>query len=97
MVLAPVSPVFHTMLASANYALESAMACRVFRAVRLGLIENSPGSALTTIPLHAPPQSATSEMAIKNEHTPEGRNLERSRCDPVAIEFTKTVEIGEGK
>jgi hypothetical protein len=95
MVLAPVAPAFHTMLAVSNYALESAMACRVFRAVRLGLIEVPPGSALTTIPLHAPRQSPTGEMARTNVHTLDGHSLERSRSDPVVIELTKTVEMGE--
>jgi hypothetical protein len=89
MIHAPVDPVFHAMLGVSNFALESAMACRVFRAVRLGMIKD--------ISPRAPRQSSTGQMARTNEYTLNGRNLERSRSDPMVIEFTKTVEIGEGK
>jgi hypothetical protein len=80
-----------------NFALESAMACRVFRAVRLDMIEDAPGSILVPISPRALRHSSTGQMAPTNEYTLDGRHLERSQSDPVVIEFTKTVEIGEGK
>ena len=42
MLLVPDFPaVYHTMLSVPNLALENAMACRVYRAVKLGFITNS--------------------------------------------------------
>ncbi|KAJ7657757.1 hypothetical protein DFH06DRAFT_453890 [Mycena polygramma] len=41
-------PVFHAMFAIPNIALENAMACRVFRALRLGYIEPDAESEVTT-------------------------------------------------
>jgi hypothetical protein len=41
MVFAPVPPVFHTLFGVPNVALESAMACRVFRQLRTDLVTDS--------------------------------------------------------
>jgi hypothetical protein len=64
MVVVPVAPVFHTMLASSNYALESAMACQVFRAVRLGFIEDFPASTMAP---HGPQRASMGPLIVQVE------------------------------
>ena len=47
MILAPgLPPSYHSMLSVANLGLENAMACRVYRAVKLGLIKNHHSTSL---------------------------------------------------
>ena len=99
MLFAPVPPVYQGMFTVPNVALESAMACRVFRGVRLGLIKEKGGSTThdtSTLRLNQryPPTGVVSTTgsgyAFKSQDS-KGPRL----AVPVAIEITTTTESGD--
>jgi len=72
-----------------HVALSSAMACRVFRGLKLGLLSDSVNQSLVTSLRFAP----RSEGAITtNQHGLKPTNLDTYRHSPV-IQMTKTTEF----
>jgi hypothetical protein len=59
MALAPVSMIYRTLFVQAHIALNNAMACRAFRGIRLGLIQEVDGSTMT---------SATNPIVLRLAH-----------------------------
>jgi hypothetical protein len=90
MLLAPGIPgVFHSMLSVPNLCLENAMACRVYRAVKLGFIKNPQITHLgislrsTTVP----DDESGHELVFK---TP---TLDKSRNMQVHVDITRTTDM----
>src|ERR1700691_5233658 len=85
-VLSPDIPVvYHAMLCIPNLALENAMACRVHRAVKLGLIKNPQSTHFgITIRSHSAADKMALEFAFKRD------TLDESRSMPVNVNFTTT-------
>lgn len=91
MVLSPsVPPVFHAMFSVPNIALESAMACRVFRAVKLGFIKDTHlttnGSTLRSTRL----QFDNGDSIALKQSTPDS-----SQNVHVNVDITKTTDFAE--
>jgi hypothetical protein len=90
MLLAPDIPsVYHAMFSVPNLALENAMACRVYRAVKLGFINNHQNAPfeMTLRSLSAPDESSH-ELAFKQPV------LNESRSVHVSMDITKTAHLG---
>jgi hypothetical protein len=81
--LSPISPVYSAMFSVPNIALGSAMACRVFRGIKLGAISDSEGRNATL----RSRSHQTNEYSLHFART--------TKSIPVAIQMTKTVEHGE--
>ena len=93
MVWAPVPPVYQAMFTAPNIALESAMACRVFRGVRLGLIKEKGGNTTQDAAIHLTKRSGS---ASTNGHTFKSQDFKGPRVPvPVAVEITRTTESGD--
>jgi hypothetical protein len=72
-----VPPVYQTMLSVPNLALENAMACRVYRAVKLGLIRDYHSSHYAiTVPSLSTTNPTNHELAFKRPTLNESRNME---------------------
>jgi hypothetical protein len=89
--IAPVSPVY-VVFCIPNIALESSMACRVFRGIRLGTIEDTASVGLKS---SSGPSACPVSMAFKNDSTSKVQGLDTSRHSHIAIEFTETSKTGE--
>jgi hypothetical protein len=89
--IAPVSPVY-VVFCIPNIALESSMACRVFRGIRLGTIEDTASFGLKS---SSGPSACPVPIAFKNDSTSKVQGLDTSRHSHIAIEFTETSKIGE--
>ena len=99
MAQAPVPPVYKAMFSVPNIALESAMACRVFRGIRLGLINDSTTHDQSTLRNHdfkfstlrfAKPPHPTTVGSVNDR----GFNSRRP-TSPVAVKITRTRESGD--
>jgi len=88
--VAPVSPAY-VMFCIPNIALESSMACRVFRGIKLGTIEDtaSLGSKSSSGP------SLGARPVSKKDSTSEAPGLDTSHHSHIAIEFMETSKSGE--
>jgi hypothetical protein len=76
--LAPnIAPVYQAMLLVPNIALENAMACRVYRAVKLGFIKNPQNTSLfgSTVRSYRTPDDSGHELAFKRPTLDESRNV----------------------
>jgi hypothetical protein len=82
--VAPVSPAY-AMFCIPNMALESSMACRVFRGIKLGTIEDTASFGLKSFSDAALPVS----IAFKNDSTSKVQGLDSYRHGHIAIETTK--------
>jgi len=92
MVLAPGVPaVYHAMFTIPNIALENSMACRVFRAVKLGLIKdpNATTTFGTTIGTGRGRYDTGPEFAMKQRAYEDSRNMS------VNVEITRTMDVAE--
>jgi len=83
MILAPGIPaVYHSMLAVANLGLENAMACRVYRAVKLGFIKNHNNTRF--------------ELSLRSSGAPNTPNHEfgdDSRNIQVKVDIARTTDM----
>ncbi|KAJ6620414.1 hypothetical protein B0H10DRAFT_1791708 [Mycena sp. CBHHK59/15] len=89
-------PVFHAMFAIPNVALENAMACRVFRALRLGFITDNesgeiPTSVFWTSFIVTPAPVPKNPLGEGNNHSLGTMPRRSSRVGPLNIEIAKTV------
>jgi hypothetical protein len=91
--IAPVSPVY-VGFCIPNIALESCMACRVFRGVKLGTIEDTASLGLKS---SSGPSSCALpfSMSLKTESTSKVQELDTSRLGHIAIESMETSKSGE--
>jgi hypothetical protein len=92
--IAPVSPAY-VMFSIPNIALESSMACRVFRGIRLGTIEDTASLGLKSSISGPSPNACPVSIAFKNNSTSEVQGLDTSHHRPIAIEFMETSKSGE--
>ena len=91
MIFAPVAPVYQAMFTSPNMALESAMACRVFRGVRLGLIKDSTTHDVGTLRLTQ--RSHPARIAPANGYAFESQDFKGPRHSlHVSVEISGTTE-----
>jgi hypothetical protein len=88
MLFTRVPAVYHAMLTAPNIALESAMACRVFRGVKLGVI-NGDSTAKGTI-LGSSQASRPAALAPASEYALDARGLKNSLVGPIAIPIKTT-------
>jgi len=87
--LAPDIPaVYHPLLFLPNIALENAMACRVYRAVRLGFIKNPQSNSHFGSPIrsHGTPGDLGHELAFKRPTSVESRSMQ------VTVDLTRTAD-----
>jgi hypothetical protein len=84
LILTPIPPVFHAMFCIPNLALENAMACRVFRAVRLGKIDDS-------VVFHSTNQF---RAATPDGYAIEADDVENARHSHLSIQIVKATECG---
>jgi hypothetical protein len=96
MAQAPVPPVYKAMFSVPNIALESAMACRVFRGVKLGrIVDNNTTHNHTTLQIrkhsHPTTEGSANEYAFKSG----GLRLSSGHTVPLAVEISKTMESGD--
>jgi hypothetical protein len=91
--IAPVSPVY-VGFCIPNIALESCMACRVFRGIRLGTIEDTASLGLKS---SSCPSSCVLPFSIdfKTESIPKVHGLDTSRLGDIEIESMETSNSGE--
>jgi len=92
MVLSPsIPPVYRAMFSVPNIALENSMACRVFRAVKLGLIKDVQGSSNygSTLPPSRLRFGADQDTALKQPTFGDSRNTQ------VNLEILKTTNIAQ--
>ena len=70
-------PVFyHWMFSVPNLALENAMACRVYRAVKLGVIKNHQSANYgITVTYPSAPEASSHELAFKQPTLDESHNV----------------------
>jgi len=82
-----VPPVFHALFSVPNIALESAMACRVFRDVKLGLIKDA----------HFTTNGPSSSMQFKNSGSfaLKQSTFDNLRNIQVNVGITQTTDFGE--
>jgi hypothetical protein len=78
-----IPPIYRPMLAFLSIVVENSMACRVFRNVKLGYIENDPRSFWAAIPTNRPPFSSAEERVNV------GTTKTTESCLPVALAFQK--------
>jgi hypothetical protein len=92
MIATDVPLLFRTMFIPAHIALDSAMACRVFRSIRLGLIENSYEDM--TIPTI---QFASPQLHSATVFSPGGgvEPAQTRHTDPLVVEITEMIESVE--
>jgi hypothetical protein len=93
MMLAPVSAVYHDMFVIPHIAVDSVMACRVFRGIKLGYIrdtDNITSTPLTT--LRFAPRDHSAAISVGMSHY-EIHNIQPSDHSFV-IEMTKTAQSG---
>ena len=77
MLVAPaIPPVYRTMLSVPNLALENAMACRVYRAVKLGFIKDYQSARENSLRSSAARHDAGPDFALKIPTLNESRNLQ---------------------
>jgi hypothetical protein len=88
MFLAPVPPVYRATFTVPNIALESVMACRVFRGIKLGFIqENDRATSL------AKSVRANQRQFLASTPTEYALDFKRSRhIDPITVKVTEEVE-----
>jgi len=83
MILMPgIPPVYRSMLSVPNMCLENAMACRVYRAVKLGFIKNH--------------HSTSFELSIRSSLAPDRAGHEfggESRNTQVKVDITRTTDM----
>jgi hypothetical protein len=96
MAQAPVPPVYKAMFSVPNIALESAMACRVFRGIKLGrIVDNNITHDHTTLQIpkrsHPTTEGSENEYALKSG----GLRLSSGHTVPLAVEISKTMESGD--
>jgi len=87
--LAPnIPPVYHPILFLPNIVLENAMACRVYRAVKLGFIKNPQNTSFfgSTIRSHSTPGESGRELAFKRPTSVESSKM------PVTLDLTRTTD-----
>src|SRR5882672_12561570 len=89
MILIPNIPaIYHLMFSIPNLALENAMACRVYRAVKLGFIRNPESTQYGhTIGYPSAPKEPDHELAFKQP------TLDESRSMHVIVNITQTTDI----
>ena len=89
MILIPNIPaVQHLMLSIPNLALENAMACRVYRAVKLGFIMNPESTQYGhTVGFPSAPKEPDHEIAFKQP------TLDESCSMHVIVNITQTADI----
>ncbi|KAJ7771263.1 hypothetical protein DFH07DRAFT_999409, partial [Mycena maculata] len=92
-----ISPTFHGIFPMPNIALENGMACRVFRALRLGLLRPDSDSDLTTW------RSLVGTASQPNRRTPArssnitlGGLTMHQRASDLNMPMTKKVDTDEG-
>ena len=78
MILTPDIPaVYHTMLAIPKLALQNAMACRVYRAVKLGFIKDPPSTHIgTTLRFNSAPSESDHELPFTRPTSDKSRNVQ---------------------
>ena len=95
----PTAQVYHMMFITPKIALESSMACRVFRGIKLGTIEDVGGDTSKVSTLHFRRPSHGSRSAVTSfpcESAPEIHRGFRSRHDGSnVIDLTKAMKSGE--
>lgn len=75
MLLVPVPSVYRAMLSVPNLALENAMACRVYRAVKLGSIQDPPTThSIKTLRFNTATAKSSREMPFNQPTSDEPRN-----------------------
>jgi hypothetical protein len=84
LLLTPLSPRFFSILCVPNLALESAMACRVFRGLRIGLIEDSA----------APPSSIRCRTANTKEYAIKTHDLVSARAGHISVQISEATKCG---
>ncbi|KAJ6600445.1 hypothetical protein DFH09DRAFT_1128280 [Mycena vulgaris] len=97
----PIPPIIHAILAIPNVAPENAMACRVFRALRLGFIAPDSENEITTSVLWtsfvvSPGRVPEDVLAPSNNHTL--RDMSRGVTDRVSrldIQVSKSLETDD--
>ena len=89
MLLAPNIPaVYHPMLFIPNIALENAMACRVYRAVKLGFIKRTQSTQFDiSVRSHSAPGEPGHELTFKQLTLTESRSLQ------VNVDITTTTDM----
>jgi hypothetical protein len=95
MIYSDVPAVYHAMLSAPNIALESAMACRVFRAVKLGTINHDGTAKSTTLASTRP--SRPKIPGSTNEYPLDSRSLKNPSQGPIVVEVMKTTDSKEFK
>ncbi len=90
------SPAYHVILAVPNVALMNAMACRVFRQVRLGLLINYPSSTVSgTQQSTAVPLSPLFRRGVESGPPKDAVRSMGSEADISVIEFVKSPGLRE--
>jgi hypothetical protein len=92
MLIAPDIPaVYHSMLSVPSLALANAMACRVFRAVKLGFIKSFQSTHYSSrnTGRSSAPDAAGNDFAFKRPTLHEARNLQVN----VAISTTTDIKL----
>jgi len=92
MLIAPGIPaVYHSMLSLPDLALANAMACRVFRAVKLGFIKSFQSTHYNSrnTGRSSAPDATGNELAFKRPTLHEARNLQVN----VAISTTTDIKL----
>jgi hypothetical protein len=98
MVVVPHSPILHTLFITPHIALESAMACRVFRSLRLGFImETDGGTAQFSTQKPQFPVVGDSWMASADTNVLGGHRSRNSHHRQVVIEISQIVDSAEPK
>jgi hypothetical protein len=89
MILIPNIPIiYHSMFSIPNLALENAMACRVYRAVKLGFIRNPESTQYGhTVGFPSALKEPDHELAFKQP------TLDESRSMHVIVNITQTTDI----
>ena len=87
MILIPNIPaIYHLMFSIPNLALENAMACRVYRAVKLGLIKNPESTQyVNTVGYPSAPKEPDHELAFKQP------TLDKSHSMHAIVNITQTM------
>jgi hypothetical protein len=94
----PAPESYHTIFIVPSIALESAMACLVFRGIKLGTIADVGGSTKTAIQFKN--RSHVSPSGLSSNTTPNMRGTKNSRHGTIAIDVMRMSESdsqSEGK
>jgi hypothetical protein len=93
LIVAPVPPLFHLIIGTATIPVQSAIACRVYRQIRMGLIADFlPTPGLDPPSPHSIGRSRRLMMPSLNRRALETHDLERSHRGPMYVEIMRTAK-----